>query len=80
MELKVNGIYKHYKSKDNRYLIIGISIHSETLEEYVVYKALYDEEKLWIRPLKMFFDEVNSNDQKYRFELVEEYNYTSKII
>ncbi len=67
MKIKINGIYKHYKG--NKYKVISTAIHSETLEEYVVYKALYGEEKIWVRPLKMFFDEVNLNGQKHRFEL-----------
>lgn len=52
------GKYQHYKGK--HYEVIGIAKHSETLEEMVVYKALYQPEKenLWIRPLKMFTENV----------------------
>ena len=46
--------YRHFKGKE--YEIIGIANHSETLEEMVVYKALYDEGQLWVRPLPMFLD------------------------
>lgn len=48
------GKYRHYKGKE--YEVIGIARHSETLEELVVYKALYqpEGENLWVRPLKMF--------------------------
>lgn len=46
--------YRHFKGKE--YEIIGIANHSETLEEMVVYKALYDENQLWVRPLPMFLD------------------------
>ena len=54
-------IYKHYKNKD--YEVIWIAIHSETLEELVVYKALYDSEEfwnnvLWVRPKAMFCEKV----------------------
>jgi hypothetical protein len=58
MKIKINAIYKHYKG--GRYKIIGIAKHSETLEEFVVYEALYDnpESKLWIRPVEEFFESV----------------------
>ena len=49
------GIYKHSK-KGLLYEVIGLSSHSETLEEYVVYKQLYGTYALWIRPKKMFFE------------------------
>lgn len=65
------GKYKHYKGKE--YEVIGIAKHSETLEELVVYKALYEEGALWVRPLKMFEEEVEVNGQKIlRFEYVGE--------
>ena len=55
------GIYRHYKGKE--YEVIGIAKHSETLEDMVVYKALYesdkfDKDQLWIRPLSMFVENV----------------------
>lgn len=70
MEVK-NGIYEHFKGK--RYEVLGIAKHSETLEEMVVYKALYDNEvsKLWVRPLAMFLGEVEFNGGKtLRFKYV----------
>ncbi|MFH0779794.1 MAG: DUF1653 domain-containing protein [Parcubacteria group bacterium] len=48
------GIYKHYKSETNEYELIGIAKHSETMEDLVVYKALYGKRQIWARPLKMF--------------------------
>lgn len=66
-DLKINGIYRHYKG--NLYIILDICYHSETLEKMVVYRALYGDNKLWVRPYDMFFDEVNKNGQRYRFEL-----------
>ena len=65
------GKYRHYKGKE--YEVIGIARHSETLEELVVYKALYQEEgkNLWVRPLKMFLEEVEVGGKKMpRFELL----------
>ena len=67
MDIKLKGIYKHYKG--NLYIVEDIANHSETLEKMVVYRALYGDNKLWVRPLSMFFDVVNKNNQKYRFEL-----------
>jgi hypothetical protein len=50
------GIYKHYKG--NLYKVIGVAKHSETLEELVVYEALYGERGLWVRPKAMFLETV----------------------
>ncbi|MCW3105307.1 MAG: hypothetical protein JWO09_3747 [Bacteroidetes bacterium] len=65
------GTYKHYKGK--LYEVIGTARHNETLEELVVYKALYqpEGENLWVRPLKMFREDVEVDGKKTpRFELV----------
>lgn len=53
------GKYEHYKG--NHYEVVGIAKHSETLEELVVYRALYGEFGLWVRPLKMFIENVEIN-------------------
>ena len=64
--------------KGNYYYIEDIAKSSETKEEYVVYRALYgDDQALWIRPKKMFLEEIpdrpdNITGQKHRFELVED--------
>ena len=52
----IGGLYEHYKGA--RYRVLHIARHSETLEELVVYQALYGEGGVWVRPLKMFLEEV----------------------
>ena len=54
-ELKL-GKYEHYKNK--LYEVIGVAKHSETLDEFVVYRALYGSHDLWIRPKEMFMEDV----------------------
>ena len=73
MELKLKGIYKHFKG--DYYLVEDIAVHSETKEKYVVYRQLYgDVNNLYIRPYDMFLSEVDREKypnvkQQYRFEL-----------
>ncbi len=65
------GIYEHYKG--NRYELISIANHSETLEKMVVYRALYGEGEYWVRPLSMWEETVELNgEQVPRFKYVEE--------
>jgi hypothetical protein len=59
------GIYKHSKT-GNLYRVIGTALHSETLEELVVYECLYENKKskLWVRPAAMFEEIVAVNGEK----------------
>lgn len=50
------GVYRHYKG--NRYEVLGLVRHSETLETLVLYKALYGNLGLWVRPFAMFTEKV----------------------
>ncbi len=73
-EIKVGKIYRHFKG--SRYRVEGVATHSETEEQYVVYRKMYGDGALWIRPLEMFCEEVDREKypdvtQKYRFELDE---------
>jgi hypothetical protein len=54
--IEVGSMYEHYKGM--RYKILGVGRHSETLEELVVYQALYGDGDIWVRPLGMFLEEI----------------------
>ncbi len=70
-EIKL-GIYRHSK-KGKEYEVIGVARHSETLEELVVYRALYGEHGLWVRPFTMFCETVEIDGvQQPRFLYVKE--------
>ncbi len=74
VEIKI-GKYEHYKGKQVE--IIGVARHSETLEELVIYKEIYDSEEfgknaLWARPKSMFLENVNINGKEIpRFKFIE---------
>ena len=57
------GLYEHYKN-GKRYEVLDVALHSETLEEMVVYRALYDESIVWVRPRAMFFEEVGKEGER----------------
>ncbi|MFA5583915.1 MAG: DUF1653 domain-containing protein [Bacteriovoracaceae bacterium] len=70
-ELIIGGLYEHYKG--NRYRLMNVAKHSETLELMVVYECLYDnpEGLIWVRPLSMFSEVVEVKGQKVpRFKLI----------
>lgn len=70
MELKT-GKYRHFKG--NEYELLYIAKHSETLEEMVVYRALYGEKGVWVRPAHMFCEEITRDGRTFkRFEKIED--------
>lgn len=73
-ELKLKRVYRHFKG--DYYLTEDIARHSETGEEYVVYRKLYGDGSLWIRPKELFLGRVDRDkypdvQQEYRFQLME---------
>ena len=72
MELKIGGIYKHFKG--DLYLVEDIVYHSETKEKLVLYRALYGSGLRYVRPYDMFLSKVDKVkypdiSQEYRFEI-----------
>ena len=75
MEIK-KGKYRHFKG--NEYEVIGTAKHSETLEEMVVYKALYGEGGLWVRPASMWNETIERYGKSFqRFEFIGQENSVS---
>lgn len=70
MEIKI-GKYRHFKG--NQYEVIGIAKHSETLAEMVVYRALYGDGEIWVRPAEMWDETVERDGKVFkRFEYIGE--------
>lgn len=74
MEVLCNRIYRHFKG--NYYIVVDVAIHSETLEEMVIYRCLYGDGPLYVRNKDMFLSKVDTNKypdvtQEFRFELQE---------
>ena len=66
MKVVINGVYRH--KKGGLYIVEDIATHTETLEKMVVYRALYGDKDLWVRPYDMF---VSIDDGIQRFTLVD---------
>lgn len=58
-EVVIGGIYRHYKNK--RYRVLSLAKHTETLEDLVVYEALYENQlsTVWVRPTAMFLESIS---------------------
>ena len=74
IELKLHHVYRHFKG--DYYLVEDVARDSETQEEMVVYRKLYDDGSLWVRPKTMFLSKVDKQkypdvEQEYRFQLIE---------
>jgi hypothetical protein len=74
-EILAGRYYRHFKG--GLYLVIGIAIHTETEEKMVVYQAQYGDKLLFVRPYRMFAEQLDHREhpeakQKYRFELAED--------
>ena len=63
------GVYRHYKG--NQYEVVGFAKHSETLEDMVIYKALYNEHGTWVRPVSMWDNDIEVDGKVVkRFEFM----------
>lgn len=69
---QIKGKYRHYKGPE--YEVIDTAFHSETEELLVLYRPLYGESRLWVRPFDRFNEEVQLGNRKVkRFDLIEAY-------
>lgn len=65
----IDSLYEHYKGL--RYKVLAVACHTETLEELVVYQALYGEKRIWVRPATMFLEYVTIDGKSLpRFKLI----------
>lgn len=68
MPTVISGVYHHYKGND--YEVLGVARHSETNEDFVIYRALYGNRDYFVRPLAQFFEEV-----EYEGKMVPRFKY-----
>ena len=73
-ELQIGRVYRHFKV--DHYLVEGVAQDSESGKDYVIYRKLYGDGGLWIRPMEMFLSRVDQEkypeiEQEYRFQLME---------
>lgn len=67
------GRYRHFKDAEKEYQVLGVAKHTETVEEFVVYKKLYDDYSMFARPLAVFLENVEVDGKKVsRFEYLGE--------
>jgi hypothetical protein len=70
-KVSIGKKYRHFKG--NEYKVLYVAKHSETMEEMVVYQALYGDFGIWVRPLAMFLEQIERNGQTFnRFDEVDE--------
>ena len=73
------GRYRHYKGKE--YEVLGVARHSETLEPMVIYRPLYNQTGLWVRPYTMFLEQVDVGGQlQPRFALLQESGQSINLV
>ena len=66
-QVRIGGKYRHFKGKE--YEVLCVAKHSETLEDLVVYRALYGDGGVWVRPISLFLDAVTRDGTAvFRFE------------
>lgn len=67
MDIKVKGIYRHYKG--DYYIVEDIALDSDNLQKLVIYRGLYENSPLWARPYDEFISTIDEKSSKKRFEL-----------
>lgn len=65
-DIVIHGVYQHYKG--DYYIVEDVAEHTETGEELVLYRALYDNGKLWARPKAMFLDEITPGKKRFTLQ------------
>ena len=63
-EIIIGGTYKHFKG--NEYKVLAVAKHSETLEEMVIYQALYGSCDIWVRPKNMFLEDIERDGKTFK--------------